>query len=461
MEKNSALVGTRAPDFSLLCTGNAEAQRRHVSLAHYQDRWLILYFYPRDFSFVCPTELIAVSERLAEFQKRECDILAISTDGPESHERWLVTPRGQGGLGGLKYPLASDESGAACKAYGVYVPRQHLALRGLFIIDPNGVLQYQAVHNLSVGRSTEEILRVLDALQTGGMCPAEWSPGQPLIDPSVTLGPESTLGPYRIEAIFGNGSFGSVFRAWDTVLQRRVALKILRAEGPTQSAAVLAEARAAAALNHPNICIVHAVDAGDLAPMIVMEFIEGEPLSQLLQAGPLSLDAVVSLGRQIADAMASAHEKGIIHGDRKPANIMITPATTAKIMDFGLAQRQTWADVPQDSTSRNRDQAGGISGTPAYMAPEQARGEPSTAASDVFSLGLVLFEMVTGRRVVSDSNLLEAMRRLERLDPMEFALQTPEPIAAILGEALRNDPGERRLTMAQIAEILSGTAADV
>ena len=458
MEKNSALVGTRAPDFSLLCTGTTQAERRQVNLDDYRDRWLMLYFYPRDFSFVCPTELTSVSDRLTEFQKRECDVLAISTDGPDSHERWIVTPRGQGGLGGLNYPLASDESGAACKAYGVYVPRQHLALRGLFIIDPNGVLQYQAVHNLSVGRSTEEILRVLDALQTGGMCPAEWSPGQPLIDPSVTLGPESTLGPYRIEAIVGHGSFGSVFRAWDTLLQRRVALKILRAEGPTRSAAVLAEARAAAALNHPNICIVHAVDAGDLAPMIVMEFIEGQPLSQLLQAGPLSLAAVVSLGRQIADAMASAHEKGIIHGDLKPANIMITPATTAKIMDFGLAQRQARAD---DSITRNRDQADGISGTPAYMAPEQARGGPSTSASDVFSVGLVLFEMITGRKVIGDSNLLEALRRLERLDPMEFAVQTPEPIAAILGKALRNDPGERRITMAQIAQVLSATPATV
>src|SRR5262249_40332809 len=97
MEKTSVLVGTRGPDFSLLCTGATQAERRHVTLDDYRDRWLILYFYPRDFSFVCPTELTSVSDRLAEFQKRECDVLAISTDGPDSHERWAVTPRGQGG----------------------------------------------------------------------------------------------------------------------------------------------------------------------------------------------------------------------------------------------------------------------------------------------------------------------------------------------------------------------------
>ena len=451
MEKATALVGTRAPDFSLLCTGRDAAERRQVTLDNYRDRWLILYFYPRDFSFVCPTELTSVSDRREESQKRECDVLAISTDGPESHERWTVTPRAQGGLGGLNYPLASDVEGTACKAYGVYVPRQHLALRGLFIIDPNGVLQYQAVHNLSVGRSTEEILRVLDALQTGGMCPAEWTPGQPLIDASATLGPDSTLGHYRIEAIVGHGSFASVFRAWDSLLQRRVALKVLRADGQAPSAAVLAEARAAAALNHPNICIVYAVDAGDLAPMIVMEFIEGQPLSQRLQDGKLTLLEAVSFGRQIADAMASAHEKGIIHGDLKPANIMITPSATAKIMDFGLAHK-----ARKDSSDENK--RGGISGTPAYMAPEQSRGFPSTPASDVFSLGLVFFEMVTGRQAINKTNLLDALRQLETLDPMDFAPQTPEPFTGILRDALRNDPAQRRLTMAQIAQILGQTS---
>src|SRR6266849_7753278 len=105
-------------------------------------------------------------------------------------------PRDQGGLGGLKYPLASDEDGAVCRAYGVYGPRQHVALRGLFIIDTNGVLQYQVVHNLSVGRRSDEVLRVLDGLQTGGLCPENWARDEPTLDPTRVLGENSVVGQY-------------------------------------------------------------------------------------------------------------------------------------------------------------------------------------------------------------------------------------------------------------------------
>src|SRR5262249_19635846 len=197
--------------------------RRRVTQDDFLNRWLILVFYPRDFSLVCPTEVTAFSSRIGEFEKRECDVLGISTDSLDTHERWLTAPAVLGGIGNLNFSLASDESGEVCSAYGVLVGRQNIALRGLFIIDPNGVLQYQVVHNLSVGRSTDEILRVLDALATGGFCPAGWTPGTPTIDPDSTIGPDSTLGAYRLEAIVGTGSFGTVFRAWDTLLERRVA----------------------------------------------------------------------------------------------------------------------------------------------------------------------------------------------------------------------------------------------
>ena len=123
-----------------------------------------------------------------------------STDAVATHERWVATPKAQGGLGELHFPLASDEDGSVCEAYGVYVPRQHVALRGLFIIDPNGVLQYQVVHNLSVGRRAEEVLRVLDGLQTGGLCPSDWDATAPTLDPNRTLGPNSVVGQYRLEA---------------------------------------------------------------------------------------------------------------------------------------------------------------------------------------------------------------------------------------------------------------------
>jgi serine/threonine protein kinase len=357
----------------------------------------------------------------------------------------------------LSFPLASDESGEVCEAYGVYIPRRHLALRGLFIIDPNGVVQYQLTHNLNVGRSTEEVLRVLDALQTGGLCPGEWTRGQDNLDPVRTLGPNSLLGPYRIEAILGTGSFATVFRAWDTTLERRVALKVLSlgsgATGPTSAATVLAEARAAAGLNHPNICIIHAVDPGELAPMIVMEYVEGQALEDLLAGAPLPNATASSYARQIALGMAEAHRQGVVHGDLKPANVMVTSGGLIKIMDFGLARRQAPADG-QGPTS-NGDESKGISGTPSYMAPEQVRGLPAIAASDVFSLGLILYEMATGKRAVEESSFLETLRQIDEMDGQLLAHSAPEPFATILAQVLIRHPPEQRISMSRLVEMLA------
>ena len=119
-----------------------------------------------------------MSGRIAEFRDRECDVLAVNTDSIDTHQRWLTSPPSQGGMGPLEFSLASDPDGVLCKNYGVFVERGNLALRGLFIIDPNGVLQYQVVHSLNVGRSVDETLRVLEALKTGGLCGADWKPGQ-------------------------------------------------------------------------------------------------------------------------------------------------------------------------------------------------------------------------------------------------------------------------------------------
>src|SRR3984893_10807239 len=179
---------------------------------------------------------------MAEFRERGCDVLGISTDSVGTHERWLETSPAQGGLGGLNFPLAGDEDGAACRAYGGYAERQHLALRGLCLIDPNGVLQYQVVHSLTVGRNTEEILRVLEGLQMGGLCPGERRRGEPALDATRELGPNRVIGPYRVEAELGGGSFGTVFRARDLTLDREVALKVLRPGGPVPPAAPLGRA---------------------------------------------------------------------------------------------------------------------------------------------------------------------------------------------------------------------------
>lgn len=450
----TAIVGSLAPRFSLPATSGEPSSRREVSLDDYRGRWLTLMFYPKDFTFVCPTELTSVSVKLDEFQQHDCDILGISTDSLETHEQWIKTPRSQGGLGGLRFPLASDADGAACSAYGVYLPRQHVALRGLFIIDPNGVLQYQVVQNLSVGRRTDELIRVLDALQTGGLCPEGWSQGQPTIDIAKSIGPGMILGNYRIEARLGGGSFGSVYRATDTVLERPAALKLLHVEKKNRFSDLLAEARAAAALNHANICTIYAVDTSDGVPLIAMEYLEGTPLDKLLERGPLPIDAARSIGRQIASGLHAAHNRGIVHGDLKPANVMVLGDGTVKVLDFGLARRVAPHDA-QSTIDWQPGESGGISGTPSYMSPEHARGEPLAPASDVFAMGLVLYEILSGRRAINAGNILAALQRLELLDGQRLAANLPAPFADLVSRAVVHDKSRRQLTMSQIEQSLA------
>lgn len=451
----TAMVGTRAPNFSLSCTTTPHSDRRRVSLDDYLDRWLLLLFYPRDFSMVCPTELTAVGGRLAEFRERSCDVLGVSTDSVETHERWLTTPPAEGGLGPLEFPLAGDEDGATCRAYGVFDERQKVALRGLFLIDPNGVLQYQAVHSLTVGRSTEEILRVLEGLQMGGLCPAERRRGEPALNVVQELGPNRVLGPYRIEVELGGGSFGTVFRAHDLSLDRQVALKVLRSGSSIPAAALLAEARAAAAISHPNVCTIHAVDSSHGAPVIVMEYVAGQPLSKLMNDGRMDPDQCAALGRQIAQGIAAAHAQGVVHGDLKPANVLVTPAGAVKVVDFGMARRGPLAGQGNETMLWNPEPTEGISGTPGYMAPEQARGELATPASDVFALGVILLEMASGRRARPEGNLLQMLRGIDQEDLSTRLADASAPFDDLLRIALAVAPADRRITMDQIAERLA------
>jgi peroxiredoxin (alkyl hydroperoxide reductase subunit C) len=175
-------VGYLAPDFTMKTTADIERLETTISLTDYRRRWLVLFFYPMDFTFVCPTEVIAFSERYKEFVTLGAEVLGVSTDSVYTHRAWIQAPRSQNGLGGsLRYPLASDITKDVSRAYGVLDEHEGVALRGLFIIDPHGVLQYSVIHNLNVGRSLEETLRMLEALQTGELCPASWRFGQPTL----------------------------------------------------------------------------------------------------------------------------------------------------------------------------------------------------------------------------------------------------------------------------------------
>ncbi len=174
----TAKVGQPAPDFDMASTKNMETLAENVRLSDYKGKWLILMFYPLDFTFVCPTELTAFSDRIEDFEGIGAEVIGISTDSVHSHRAWINTPREENGVADLQYPLASDITGDVAKNYGVLIEGEGIALRGLFIIDPQGILKYQVVHDLNIGRSVDETLRVIQGLQTGGLCAAEWKPGQ-------------------------------------------------------------------------------------------------------------------------------------------------------------------------------------------------------------------------------------------------------------------------------------------
>ena len=173
-----AKVGQPSPDFDMPSTKNIEKLNENVKLSDYQGQWVVLLFYPLDFTFVCPTELTSFSDRYDDFEGIGAAVIGVSTDSVHSHRAWLKTPRDKGGVEDLRYPLASDITKSVARDYGVLIEEKGVALRGLFVIDPEGTLRYAVIHDLNVGRSADETLRVIQALQTGGLCQAEWRPGQ-------------------------------------------------------------------------------------------------------------------------------------------------------------------------------------------------------------------------------------------------------------------------------------------
>jgi len=461
-------VGRQVPVFDMPCTNPYGTSRGRARSSDYRGRWLALLFYPRDFTFVCPTELIAYSAHIAEFHAQQCQVLGVSVDPVERHEEWLMTPPERGGVGPLRFPLASDVNGKLARAMGVFVADQGVATRGLFLIDPEGVVQYQVVHNLDVGRSTEETLRVLEALGSGGLCPANWARADGTLDPSALLQPGTVLGHYRIRSPIGQGAFGQVLEAWDETLERPVALKVLRGGARINVDAALHEARSAGALNHPGICTVYAVERPEGVPVIAMELLSGKSLDRLLAEGAPSESEARRIARSVAEALVASHEAGVVHGDLKPANVMITDEGRVKLLDFGIAQRHGKSVDPptppgerdgtteEDSVAAEDRTAGTVSdprgpgvsegslrGTPAYMAPEQISGVPSSQATDAFSFGLILFELATGERAYREDSFLRLLMLVETSDPRAILERAPEWARPALAAVLVSEPEQR------------------
>jgi eukaryotic-like serine/threonine-protein kinase len=246
------------------------------------------------------------------------------------------------------------------------------------------------------------------------------------------------LGPYEILAPIGSGGMGEVWKARDTRLGRMVAIKTVKEQ---HSERFKLEARSIAALNHPNICQIH--DIGD--DYLVLEYVEGKPLSS-----PLPEREAVRLAIQIATALEAAHKKGIIHRDLKPANIMVTEEGSVKLLDFGLAKlyEQDTATSTSPTADYPATQAGAILGTVAYMSPEQAQGQPADARSDIFSFGLLLYEMLSGRRAFTRDSSFAIMTAIVKEDPPP--LQASSAIEKIVRRCLAKQPLGRYQTMSEV-----------
>ena len=489
---SGARVAAPAPDFDLRVVDFHQRSSR-VSLADYRGSWLALIFYPRDFSFVCPTELTAFSGKIASFQKRDCRILGISIDDLETHKRWLVTDPSDGGVAGLRFSLGTDPRGEMCRAYGVWRDDE-LPNRGLFLIDPKGVLRYSVIHDLGVGRNVDGVLQVLDALQSGGLCPANWVSADGTLDVARMLKPGRVLGHFRIEREVGSGAFGCVLEAYDMRLERSVALKVITANTDRSSDKLLGEARAAAAIRHPNVCSIFTVEEIDGLPTIVMEFVDGHPVREIIGDADREKSGLL---KQIAEGVAAAHQRQIVHGDLKPANIILRSDGSPVIVDFGLANSSAGsravspyagnsarandanseetvdadpvdpnstvdqdatlvAEPPTDRTGADHPATGRrVTGTPAYMSPEQARGEAIDMSSDIFSLGVLFVELVTGKHPYKTLRASEILTRLQQPSFVaSIADQVPDDQRELFKEMLSPDRLDRP-TASEVAHRLA------
>jgi Tol biopolymer transport system component len=284
------------------------------------------------------------------------------------------------------------------------------------------------------------------------------------------LPPGTLIGPYEIAAFIGAGGMGEVYRARDTRLGRSVALKILPdtlLPDPEQLARFRREAQLLASLNHPHIAAVYGLEEAEGRLAIALELVEGEGLEARLARGPLAIGELVMVARQIAEGLEAAHERGIVHRDLKPANVKLTPEGSVKILDFGLAkaleQDAVEATPPASAATvaQHIATAGLIVGTAAYMAPEQARGKPVDKRADVWAFGVLLYEMVTGRRPFEGETLSDTLAAVltQDLDLDKVPASTPPAVRTLMARCLQRDV-KRRLRDIGEARIALSSPAD-
>ena len=296
----------------------------------------------------------------------------------------------------------------------------------------------------------------------------------------MTIAPGSRLGPYEITAPLGEGGMGIVYRATDPKLRREVAIKVLPeafAADAERLARFEREAQVLAQLQHPNIASIYGLEESSGVRALVMELVEGEDLAERLKRGPLPLDEALAVARQIAEALEAAHEKGIVHRDLKPANVKLTPEGKVKVLDFGLAKAMdppgasSAADLARSPTMMNSPtmtathgtQLGVILGTAAYMSPEQARGGVVDRRADVWALGVVLHEMLTGRSLFSADTVSDTLAGVLRgeIDLSRLPDGTPPALRRLLRRCLERNPKNRLHDAADARLVLADLEAGV
>ena len=280
--------------------------------------------------------------------------------------------------------------------------------------------------------------------------------------------PPETIRQYRIEGKLGEGAGGAVYRAFDTHLRRPVVVKLLHrggADDPT--ARLLEEARLASSIDHPNVCAVYEAGEVEGRPYLVMQYVPGRTLQDLLADGPLSEPLALSLGVQIADGLAAAHRHGVLHRDLKPSNVMVTDEGLAKVLDFGLARRTSVApDAPATRARGRGDIVSSRFGTTAYMAPEQFATRRSTEQSDVWALGVVLYQMATGQHPfwapsMDEGRLSATIQSTVAADPLAVRPDLDAAFGAVLRKALARQPDDRYRYVGEVRDALRTVARSV
>ena len=267
------------------------------------------------------------------------------------------------------------------------------------------------------------------------------------------------LGHYELLGRLGEGGMGEVWQAYDPKLQRTVAIKVLH-ETDDAASRILAEARAASALNHPHICTIHDVGEADGQSFIVMEHVEGKPLSGLVPSDGLPPESLIRYGTQIADALAHAHEHGIVHRDLKSANVVITPEAQVKLIDFGIAVPLPSMDAEAVTRTQESPVSGAPMGTLAYMAPEVLNGAEATPRSDIWSLGVLLYEMASGRLPFEGEAPLDVVSAIAKETPRALPSRVSAGFRSVVQRCLQKEPGSRYAGVMAVQSALETIQSD-